>query len=88
MIPQCMYYAAVMKTPETRTVDGLELQLAASHLSHLLFFYLLRDLLIAGSTPSSHSRIVSVAWPPHRYSPVHFDNINFEGLLCWSIGTM
>lgn len=71
--------AAVMKTPETRTKDDLELQLATNHLSHFLLFYLLKDLLLASSTPEFKSRVVNVSSLGHRYSPIHFDNLRLEG---------
>ncbi|KAI0143974.1 hypothetical protein F4776DRAFT_609948, partial [Hypoxylon sp. NC0597] len=71
--------AGVMKTPESRTKDGFELQFGTNHLSHFLLFYLLKDLLLASSTPEFHSRVVNVSSSGHRYSPIHFDNLNFEG---------
>ncbi|CAJ2505439.1 Uu.00g128330.m01.CDS01 [Anthostomella pinea] len=71
--------AAVMNTPETRTKDGVELQFMTNHLSHFLLFYLLKDLLLASSTPSFHSRVVNVSSAGHRYAEVRFDDINFEG---------
>lgn len=72
--------AAVMNTPENRSKDGFELQFATNHLSHFLLFYLLKDLLLAGSTPQYHSRVVSVSSAAHRYAPVQLDNINFDGI--------
>ncbi|KAI4288437.1 MAG: hypothetical protein L6R35_002301 [Caloplaca aegaea] len=72
--------AAVMNTPEERTKDGFELQFGTNHLSHFLLFYLLKDLLLASSTPQFNSRVVSVASAAHRYGPVRLDNINFEGI--------
>ncbi|RYP91074.1 hypothetical protein DL770_002819 [Monosporascus sp. CRB-9-2] len=71
--------AAVMKTPEARTPDGFELQFGTNHLSHFLLFYLLRDLLLASATPQFASRVVNVSSLAHRYSPVRFDNLNFDG---------
>ncbi|KAI1389816.1 short-chain dehydrogenase [Hypoxylon trugodes] len=71
--------ASVMKTPEGRTKDGFELQFGTNHLSHFLLFYLLKDLLLSSSTPESHSRVVNVSSSGHRYCPVRFDNLNFEG---------
>ncbi|KAI1418698.1 NAD(P)-binding protein [Hypoxylon sp. FL1857] len=71
--------AGVMKTPEGRTKDGFELQFGTNHLSHFLLFYLLKDLLLASSTPEFHSRVVNVSSSGHRYGPVRFDNLNFEG---------
>ncbi|KAI1081222.1 short-chain dehydrogenase [Whalleya microplaca] len=71
--------AGVMKTPEGRTKDGFELQFGTNHLSHFLLFYLLKDLLLASSTPEFHSRVVNVSSSGHRLCPVRFDNLNFEG---------
>lgn len=69
-----------MNTPESRTKDGYELQFGTNHLSHFLLFYLLKDLLLAGSTPDFQSRVVNVASAAHRYGPVRLDNINFDGI--------
>ncbi|KAI1817368.1 NAD(P)-binding protein [Poronia punctata] len=71
--------AGVMNTPEQRTKDGYELQFGTNHLAHFLLFYLLKDMLLASSTPDFHSRVVNVSSTAHRYSPEQFDNINFEG---------
>lgn len=71
--------AGVMKTPEGRTKDGFELQFGTNHLSHFLLFYLLKDILLASSTPEFHSRVVNVSSSGHRYGRVRFDNLNFEG---------
>ncbi|KAI1662619.1 short-chain dehydrogenase [Daldinia decipiens] len=71
--------AGVMKTPESRTKDGFELQFGTNHLSHFLLFYLLKDLLLASSTAEFHSRVVNVSSLGHRYSGVSFDNLNLEG---------
>jgi NAD(P)-dependent dehydrogenase (short-subunit alcohol dehydrogenase family) len=68
-----------MNTPETRTEEGYELQFTTNHLSHFLLFHLLRDLLLASSTPLFNSRVVNVTSAGHRYSPVPLDNIHFEG---------
>ncbi|KAF3058450.1 Short-chain dehydrogenase TIC 32, chloroplastic [Daldinia childiae] len=71
--------AGVMKTPECRTKDGFELQFGTNHLSHFLLFYLLKDILLASSTSEFHSRVVNVSSVGHRFGPVRFDNLNFEG---------
>lgn len=71
--------AAVMKTPESRTKDGFELHFETNHLSHFLLFYLLKDVLLASSTPDFHSRVVNVSSSGHRISPVRFDNLTLEG---------
>ncbi|KAI5927023.1 short-chain dehydrogenase [Camillea tinctor] len=70
--------AAVMDTPQEKTKDGFELQFGTNHLSHFLLFYLLKDLLLASSTPSFHSRVVNVSSSGHRYSPVDLGNLGFE----------
>ncbi|CAJ2502800.1 Uu.00g101940.m01.CDS01 [Anthostomella pinea] len=72
--------AGVMNTPEQRTKDGFELQLATNHLSHFLLFHLLRDLLLASTEPGFHSRVVNVSSSGHRYGPVRFDNLNLDGI--------
>ncbi len=69
-----------MNTPESRTKDRYELQFGTNHLSHFLLFYLLKDMLLASSTPLFHSRVVNVASAAHRYGPVRLDNINFDGI--------
>ena len=69
-----------MNTPESRTKDGYELQFGTNHLSHFLLFYLLKDMLLASSTPQFHSRVVNVSSAAHRYGPVRLDNINFDGI--------
>lgn len=68
-----------MNTPESRTKDGFELQFGTNHLSHFLLFYLLKDTLLESSTPTFHSRVINVSSAGHRYSPIHLDNVNFEG---------
>jgi NAD(P)-dependent dehydrogenase (short-subunit alcohol dehydrogenase family) len=69
-----------MRTPEERTKDGFELQIGTNHFSHFLLFYLLKDTLLASSTPEFHSRVVNVSSSGHRYSPIDLDNINREGI--------
>ncbi|KAI1327356.1 NAD(P)-binding protein [Xylariaceae sp. FL0255] len=70
--------AAVMNTPQEKTKDGFELQFGTNHLAHFLLFYLLKDMLLAGSTPEFHSRVVNVSSTGHRYSPMRFEDLNFE----------
>jgi NAD(P)-dependent dehydrogenase (short-subunit alcohol dehydrogenase family) len=50
--------AGVMASPEGRTVDGFETQFGTNHLGHFLLFYLLKDTLLASSTPEFNSRVV------------------------------
>lgn len=69
-----------MNTPESRTKDGFELQFGTNNLSHFLLFYLLKDTLLETAHVSSFpSRVINVSSAAHRYSPIPFDNINFEG---------
>ncbi|KAF2839527.1 short-chain dehydrogenase [Patellaria atrata CBS 101060] len=70
--------AGVMRAPEGRSVDGYETQFATNHLGHFLLFQLLKDTLLASSTPEFNSRVVVVASTGHRYGQVRFDDYNFE----------
>ncbi|KAJ4193820.1 hypothetical protein NW759_016560 [Fusarium solani] len=71
--------AGLMAAPEGRTEDGFEIQFGVNHLAHFLLFQLLKDALVAASTPSFNSRVIIVSSSAHRLSSVRFDNINFEG---------
>ena len=68
-----------MNTPESRTKDGFELQFGTNHVSHFLLFYLLKDLLLASSTPQFNSRVINVSSAAHRYAQVNLDNLNYDG---------
>lgn len=70
--------AAVMRTPEQRTKDRFELQLATNHLSHFLLFDLLKDLLLASATPEFPSRVVSTTSAGHKFAPIDLDDLNLE----------
>jgi NAD(P)-dependent dehydrogenase (short-subunit alcohol dehydrogenase family) len=67
-----------MATPEGRTKDGFETQFGTNHLAHFLLFQLLKDRLLASSTPEFPSRVVAVSSFGHRGSPIRFDDYNFE----------
>ncbi|KAI8668083.1 hypothetical protein NCS55_00832400 [Fusarium keratoplasticum] len=71
--------AGIMAPPEGRTKDGFETQFGVNHLSHFLLLNLLKDALIAGSTPEFNSRVVILSSSAHRTSSVRFDNYNFDG---------
>ncbi|KAJ5753656.1 uncharacterized protein N7511_007809 [Penicillium nucicola] len=72
--------AGVMNTPEGHTKDGFELQFGTNHLSHFLLFCLLKNTLLeTAHSTKVDSRVVNVSSAGHRYSPVNFDNINFDG---------
>jgi NAD(P)-dependent dehydrogenase (short-subunit alcohol dehydrogenase family) len=68
--------AAVMATPYGLTKDGVETQFATNHLAHFLLFQLLKDTLIASSTPEFNSRVVVVSSAGQKLASVNFDNIN------------
>jgi NAD(P)-dependent dehydrogenase (short-subunit alcohol dehydrogenase family) len=62
--------AGVMQTPETRTADGFELQLATNHLGHFLLNGLLFDLV-----EKAGGRIVAVSSIVHRRGRIHLDDL-------------
>lgn len=72
--------AGIMAVPDLRfTKDGYELQFGTNHLSHFLFFELLKPALLAGATPDFHSRVVSVASSVHQVHGINdSDNYNFQ----------
>lgn len=70
--------AGVMATPEGRTTDGFETQFGICHLGHFLLFSLLKDTLLASSTPTSHSRVVVLSSIGHRAGGIHIGDYNFE----------
>ena len=53
--------AGIMACPEGKTKDGFELQFGTNHVGHFLLFQLLKPALLASSTPSYNSRVVSVS---------------------------
>ena len=61
------------------TKDGHELQFGVNHLSHFLFFQLLKPALLAGSTPEFNSRVISVSSAAHGIHGMNdSDNYNFQ----------
>jgi len=67
--------ASIMAAPDlTLDVRGYEIQFATNHLGH---FQLTRRLLPV-LRAAKGARVVSVSSLGHRYSPVHFEDINFE----------
>lgn len=71
--------AGVMACPETKSVDGFELQFATNYLGHFLLYRLLEDKLLASSTPEFNSRVANVSSSGHHAGGVHFDNFNLTG---------
>jgi NAD(P)-dependent dehydrogenase (short-subunit alcohol dehydrogenase family) len=66
--------AGVMACPLARNAQGWESQFATNHVGHFLLAGLLQPLLVA----SAPSRVVSVSSRGHRFSPVVFEDIQFE----------
>lgn len=65
--------AGIMQTPETRTVDGYELQLATNHLGHFLWAGLLFDLV-----EKAQGRIVTVSSIAHKFGTIFTDDLMLE----------
>lgn len=70
--------AGVMATPKGKTADGFETQFGTNHLAHFLLFQLLKSTLLASSTPSFNSRVVTLSSSAHRTSGILTDDYNFE----------
>jgi NAD(P)-dependent dehydrogenase (short-subunit alcohol dehydrogenase family) len=66
--------AGVMACPLGRTAQGYELQFGTNHLGH----FLLTCLLVPALRRGAPSRVVSVSSRGHRFSPVVFDDIQYE----------
>ncbi|KAJ9614547.1 hypothetical protein H2200_002684 [Cladophialophora chaetospira] len=71
--------AGIMGCPQDRTTDGFELQLGVIHLAHFALMAMLLPALIANSTAIFNSRILKVSSSSHRYSSIHFDDVNLTG---------
>ena len=65
--------AGIMQTPETRTEDGFELQLATNHLGHFLLSYLLFDLV-----EKAGGRITVVSSIAHKLGRIDLDDLMLE----------
>lgn len=70
--------AGIMACPESKTADGFESQFGVCHLAHFLFFNLLKDTMLASSTPEFNSRVVNVSSSGHARGEVQFDNYEFQ----------
>lgn len=61
------------------TKDGHELQFGTNHLSHFLFFKLLKPALLAGTSPDFHSRVIIISSTAHLKNGINAsDNYNFQ----------
>ncbi|KAF4907039.1 Retinol dehydrogenase 12 [Colletotrichum fructicola] len=72
--------AGVMACPKGSTIDGFETHFATNHLGHFLLFRLLQPALIACSSNSFNSRVVSVTSSLHRLGPIDFEDFNYGHL--------
>ncbi|KAL6405503.1 WW domain-containing oxidoreductase [Ilyonectria robusta] len=70
--------AGIMCTPDEKTEDGFELQFGTNYIGHFLLFQLLKPALLAGTSPSLQSRVVSVSSIAHNDSGIRFHDLNFE----------
>lgn len=70
--------AGIMASPEAKTADGFESQLAINYLGHFLLYKLLEPTLLSSSTPEFQSRVVNVSSAGHHMSSVVLDNINLD----------
>jgi NAD(P)-dependent dehydrogenase (short-subunit alcohol dehydrogenase family) len=67
-----------MGTPQTKTLDGFERQFGVNHLAHYVLTALLLPALVSSSTAAFHSRVVSVSSSSHRYSSIHWEDVNLS----------
>lgn len=67
-----------MAPPKSTTKDNFERQLGVNHLAHFTLTSLLLPALASSSTPSFNSRVVNLSSSAHRFSPVVWDDINFD----------
>ncbi|KAM0552398.1 hypothetical protein ACHAPJ_007958 [Fusarium lateritium] len=72
--------AGIMAIPDLRfTADGHELQFGTNHLSHFLFFQLLKPALLAATTPELPSRVVNLSPSSHNIHGINAsDNYSFQ----------
>ncbi|KAF7195277.1 Oxidoreductase calI [Pseudocercospora fuligena] len=71
-----MTNAGIMACPEAHSAQGHELQFATNHLSHFLLFQILKPSLLAASTPTFASRVISLSSAGHLRSNIHPENYN------------
>ncbi|KAH8662970.1 short chain dehydrogenase [Tricladium varicosporioides] len=71
--------AGIMLVPEREeSIDGFEIQTATNYLGHFLLFQLLKNAMLAASTPAFNSRLVNVSSAGHHASEIQFDDFNLQ----------
>ncbi|TDZ18660.1 WW domain-containing oxidoreductase [Colletotrichum orbiculare MAFF 240422] len=70
--------AGVMCAAKEKTTDGFEKTFGTNHVGHFLLFQLLKDALLAATTPTFNSRVVVVSSQMHRASEIRFDDLHFD----------
>ena len=69
--------AGVMRCPQWKTEDGLEMQMGTNHFGHFLFTELVLPLVKKSAASGEHPRIVIVSSLAHVWDP---NGINFEDI--------
>jgi NAD(P)-dependent dehydrogenase (short-subunit alcohol dehydrogenase family) len=64
--------------PKDKTTDGFEQHFGINHLGHFALFQVVKDALVASSTPTYSSRVVVLTAQGHRQSKVRFDDFSFD----------
>ena len=64
--------AAIMACDQSRSKDGFELQMATNHLAPFVLTNALTNLMSPGG------RVVNVSSLGHRYSDIHWDDVQLE----------
>ncbi|GBM12755.1 Retinol dehydrogenase 11 [Araneus ventricosus] len=66
--------AGIMMCPESKTVDGFEMQIGVNHLGH----FLLTNLLLDRIKESSPARVINVSSEAYTFGKVSLSDINME----------
>ena len=71
--------AGVILPSQEKTDDGFEKIFGVSHVGHFLLFQLLKDALLATSTPAFNSRVVVLTSAGHKHiEDIRFHDYNWE----------